>query len=383
MQGFGAGMGGAPGSGDFADAAKQYWSAWGDMMRRAGAASAPPAPPAAAQPNWNDVAGWWSSLAGAGAPAAKASPTDDVDALMQRFNAHAGGWFNQMQQLATQFAGRNASPSDIAGAWRQALGGAAANPFADVFAGMGQQPGQLGFDAWLKQIAPFLQGMQAMQAPQADAMAWLGLPTFGFTREHQERLQRLVQAQLEYQQKNNAYGSLMSEAAQQAFVRFEQKLRDRTEPGKQIASARALFDLWIDAAEEAYAEIALSERFREVYGELVNAQMRLRGAVQREVELMAQLVGMPTRTEMDSTHRKIVQIERELRRMRDMLSAHSAGDGTRGASDDAQSVQAASEPAHSGSGPQPAASRPKKPATAGGGTASPDGAGTGQPKRKR
>lgn len=391
MQGFGAGgTGGMPGSAEFNDAATQYWNAWGEMMRRAGGAVAPAAPAAPAQPSWSDVAGWWSNVAGAGAPTAPkpAAVTDNVDELMRRFNAHAGGWYAQMQQLASQFAGQNASPADIASAWRQALGGSAANPFADVFAGMSQQPGQMGFDAWFRQIAPFLQAMQGMQTPSADMTAWLGLPTFGFTREHQQRIQQLMQAQLEYQQKNSAYTSLMSEATQQAFVRFEEKLKQRTQPGQQIASARALFDLWIDAAEESYAEIALSTRFREVYGQLVNAQMRLRGAVQREVELMGEMVGMPTRTEMDSTHRKIVQLEREMRRLRDRLATVTADAATNApASPDpvaetmSEAKTAAAAPVSATAAqkakavPTPAARPQPKAKTA--------GAAAAQPKRKR
>ena len=87
-------------------------------------------------------------------------------------------------------------------------------------------------------------------------------------------------------------------------------LRNRQE----ITTARGLFDLWIDSAEEAYAAVALSQEFREVYGALGNAQMRLRAAIQIEVEHITGLFGMPTRTEIDSAHRKIAELERALRR---------------------------------------------------------------------
>src|SRR3546814_8079002 len=86
----------------------------------------------------------------------------------------------------------------------------------------------------------------------------------------------------DYQQCTQAYDALMQEATRDAFGLFEDKLAECEEPGRQIQSARALFDLWADAAEDAYAKIALSHEFREVYGKLVDAQMRLRGGVQRE-----------------------------------------------------------------------------------------------------
>jgi polyhydroxyalkanoate synthase subunit PhaE len=113
----------------------------------------------------------------------------------------------------------------------------------------------------------------------------------------------------------------MLKAAQRAFEVFEDKLAERSEPGRQLRTARAMFDLWIDAAEEAYAEIALSPEFRKVYGDLVNAQMRVRSGVQQQVEQVSGMFGMPTRSEVDAAHRKIAQLERELRRLRDAVGA--------------------------------------------------------------
>src|SRR3546814_13196363 len=72
--------------------------------------------------------------------------------------------------------------------------------------------------------------------------------------------------------------------SEQAFVVFEGKLAEHEAPGRQLGSVRAVYDLWIDAAEQAYAEIALSPQFGVAYGEMVNAQMRLRLANQNELE---------------------------------------------------------------------------------------------------
>jgi U3 small nucleolar ribonucleoprotein component len=47
--------------------------------------------------------------------------------------------------------------------------------------------------------------------------------------------------------------------------------------------------------------------------------MKVRAGLQREVEQYCNQIGIPTRTEIDAAHRKIVQLERELRRMRDVL----------------------------------------------------------------
>lgn len=313
----GSGFGGPGfgGPGDPGALAQQYWSALTEAMRSAGGG-------ARQQDPWQAAMQQWSQLAGGGQ-----SRNDAGDAI-ERFSAQARQWFGTMQQVAEQFAGKSASPEDIAAAWKQAMGGGG-NAFASLLSGMTGR-GQSGFEDWYAQIAPMFNGMfngmsggNLLGGMRQEAMSWLQTPAFGHNREQQERWQALVEAQLELQQKNDAYNALMLDAGRDAFDRFERKLAERSEPGRQLQSARALFDLWIDAAEEAYAEIALSPGFRKVYGELVNAQMRVRAGIQNEVERMCGLFGMPGRTEVDSAHRKIAELERQLRRVRDAVSAQA------------------------------------------------------------
>ncbi|HQX92515.1 MAG TPA: poly(R)-hydroxyalkanoic acid synthase subunit PhaE, partial [Thermomonas sp.] len=111
------------------------------------------------------------------------------------------------------------------------------------------------------------------------------------------------------------YNKLLTRISQDAYACFESKLAEREEPGRQIGSVRALFDLWVDAAEDAWAKAALSQDYRRVFAELTNAQMQLRGAVQAQAEQAATALGLPGRTELDSAHRKIAELERQLRRM--------------------------------------------------------------------
>lgn len=284
--------------GDFDALAREYWARMGEMMQQG-------AVPPAGLPGWDDAMGAWSRMATGGVPG--------VDDMVGRFDRQARDWYGRFQELAAGFIGRDAGAADVAEACKQMLGGAMAQPFADMFDTMGG-PGQQGFDQWMKQAGPFLGALQG------EGRAWLGMPTFGFNREHQARWQRIAQLHMDYQSRSQACQALLAEAGQKAFQFFEDKLADHAQPGRQLTSARALFDLWVDAAEEAYAEVAMSPRYREDFGEMVNAQMRLRAAVQHEVELVAGLFGMPSRTEIDSAHRKIVQLERELRRLRDAVA---------------------------------------------------------------
>lgn len=290
---------------DFEALARQYWNAWGEMMR-GGAGAAPPDAMQAGAKAWHDAVDWWTRLVHGNRA--------EVNTVVERFNAQARSWYGQMQQVAAQFAGQDAGAAEIANAWKQALGAVGENPFPEMLRAMRGQ-GQKGLDQWIEDASPYL------DAWKREGASWLGMPAFGFAREHQERLQALMQAQVDYQEQTSAYNALMAKAIQRAYEVFEDKLAERSAPGRQLQSARAMFDLWIDAAEEAYAEIALSPEFRTVYGQLANAQMRVRAGVQRQVEEVSGMFGMPTRSEVDAAHRKVAELERQLRRLRDQLGA--------------------------------------------------------------
>ncbi|MCR6496129.1 hypothetical protein LJB71_07820 [Thermomonas sp. S9] len=233
------------------------------------------------------------------------------NAAFDHLQRQAGAWLAQMQQVAAQFAGRPHSAPDVARAWRDVVGG---NPFAGMVQGM-QGPGLGNLAQWGELAAPWLHGLRA----QAEGM--LGLPAFGLAREHQERGQALGRALLRLQRAQDAWNALLARASQDAFARFEARLVEHEAPGRQLTSVRALFDVWVDAAEEAWAELALSREYRHALGELVNAQMQARAAAQAIGEQMACALGLPGRMELDSAHRKLAELERALRRMQDAPAA--------------------------------------------------------------
>ncbi|MEZ0470356.1 class III poly(R)-hydroxyalkanoic acid synthase subunit PhaE [Luteimonas salinilitoris] len=322
---------------DFESLARQYWNAWGDALR-----SASPDAGAQGAQALQDAIGRWARMA------QEQEQPGAADVVVARFDAQARQWYAQMQQVAAQFAGRDGSAADVVDAWKRALGAAGVNPFPEMFRSM-RGPGLHDFEHWMEQVAPLL---QAWRAQGSDL---LELPAFGFAREHQERWQRLAQAQVELQQRTEAYNALMLKASQQAYAILERRLAEREQPGLQIESPRALFDLWVDAAEEAYAEVALSPEFREAYGDLVNAQMRVRGVVQREVEQLCRQFDMPTRSELDGAHRKIVELERQVRRLRDAVVSSTV------ASPEAAAVRKPAKAAKAGK-PRKSAARSGQPA---------------------
>ena len=192
------------------------------------------------------------------------------------------------------------------------------NPFAGMFQQMSGQNAH-GMDQWMQQATPWLDAMRG----QFGGM--FNMPAFGLQREQQERWQALGKSQMDYQKAMSGYNAQLMECGKRAYAKFEDKLAERSEPGRQLDSTRAVFDLWIDAAEESWSEVAMTPEFRSAYGDLVNAQSRVRAGVQGEVERTTGMLGMPTRTEVNSTHKKVTQLERDLRALKQQLAELEAG----------------------------------------------------------
>jgi class III poly(R)-hydroxyalkanoic acid synthase PhaE subunit len=325
---------------DFEALSRQYWNAWSEMARQAGQGQIQQVP------GWQEAMDLWAPWARDGR-----AQTDDT---ISRMNSQTGAWFGQMQELAKRFSGGQSNASDITSEWKKALGiegGGFSNPFAGMFQQMSGH-GAHGMDQWMKQAAPW------MDALRSQGSAMFNMPAFGLQREQQERWQALAKSQMDYQQAMSGYNAQLMECGKRAFAKFEDKLAERSEPGRQIDSTRALFDLWIDAAEEAWSEVALTPEFRSAYGDLVNAQSRVRAGVQGEVERTTGMFGMPTRTEVNSSHKKVTQLERDLRELRQRLAELEAVVGSAATSAAHAAPRAKAEPARKAAVVKKAASKP-------------------------
>jgi polyhydroxyalkanoate synthesis regulator phasin len=162
----------------------------------------------------------------------------------------------------------------------------------------GAQPGSEGFDDWVK---------VALEA--------LSMPALGITREQQEEQQALLRAWIDYAGHYARYQALLKGVHDRANATLH---ATGMPPGAD--SLRAVYDHWVNLAEQNYAEAALSAEFREVYAALVNAQMRLKVLQQGQVERMAVQAGMPTRSEVNSLGERLQAVRRELRQMQGLAA---------------------------------------------------------------
>ena len=214
-------------------------------------------------------------------------------------------------------------------AWSRSLAGSVPVPAAPP--PMPSADGLKSYLDWMQQAAAAMTGqgghvappvapfghwtMPGVGTPPAGLDALRGLldtPAFGYTREQQAQQQALLRALLDHQQASARYQELLARAQAQGAERMQRKL---AEPGFQVDSLKAMYDLWVDAVEEAYAEIALSDEFREAYATQGNTQMRVRQLQQQQVEQWCRETGLPTRSEVATLGQRLQELRRDLRRM--------------------------------------------------------------------
>lgn len=272
--------------GDYQKLSEQFFRGMADMGATMGLKQN-------ATPPWGEALEQWSKLY-SGNPA-------QHSAMFEQLLDQAKSYFGVLQSLFEQ-KGKLPGTEEL----RKLVG-----DFAGRF--IHQEP----MHQWWSKVQPML-GALLPDLPkdfgEESLRKLLSAPAFGYAREHQERLQGFARAALDFEAAQRGYQQLIAKSLEGAVSVMQSKLADAGEPGgKPLQTPRQVYDLLIDALEEAYAEVALSNEFRAAYGQLVDAQMRLKSHVQKEVELIAGQLGMPTRTEVDASHRKIAELKRALR----------------------------------------------------------------------
>lgn len=277
---------------DFQSLAQQSWEAWTRQLQAQQSATANPfsAPPPASVPGSDTLErtlaglkGYVDLLQGMAAGSAANQPPD---------------WTRQLQQLF----------------------GAGTQPFAQAFNGIDSS----GAEGFSRQWQAWLQAAQHAGIADLGGLAGASpTPAFGLSREQQMQQQALLAAMLASMQASARYQSLIQRVNAQGMEQLQARLA-QAGPDQQVESLKALYDLWVDVVEKAYAEIALSDEFREAYGEMVNAQMRVRQLQQQQTEQLCQQLGVPTRSEVSSLGERLQALRREFRASRAGVSRTGA-----------------------------------------------------------
>lgn len=220
-----------------------------------------------------------------------------------------------LKSYAEWMQGAATSVSSSGTDWSQQLEqffGKGRQPFAAAFTGLSPDPGSTASaPAFPQQWLAWLQSLQnnaGATAPAAPPFA-----SFSADPEQLAEQQRLLAAITEHLEAANRYQRLIQRSNEKAIEKMRARLAPLAEPTARIESLKMLYDVWVECAEEAHAEIALSDEFCQAYAAMVNTQMRVRHLQQAQTEKFCQQMGMPTRSDVDNLGERLHALRRELR----------------------------------------------------------------------
>ncbi len=153
---------------------------------------------------------------------------------------------------------------------------------------------------------------------------FLSAPGVGYTREWQEQLQTQARLLLDYQNAYNEYAAGYAQIGLQSVERLEALLKERRKDDKSATGMRELYDLWVDCCEDAYGEYVSTDEYAELHGRLVNRLMALKQHSREMIDELLGAIGMPTRLETNTLHRRLQEVRREGRAIRTELEALKA-----------------------------------------------------------
>ena len=279
--------------------AEQYWKSFSDLA--SGTFSNPNA-----TSSWSESLEQMSKLYG---------KSDQNEALLDQIMGQGKAFLSMLENMYK--SGQGTSGVDFAALAKKTLEDLGQqNPFT---AGFGSNP-------FAQSNANPIAFMQNANTPAFDfskftqpggfsaAMPQLmDFPSFGLNRESQERKVEMFKGMKAHFEANKIYNALTLKSMQNGIERMQSKLAERSEPGRELDSMKAVYDLWIDSLEESFAQTALSPEFQDAYADLVNTKMRVQASIQKQVALTTGELGMPTRGEMDSVHKKLADMRRDAR----------------------------------------------------------------------
>lgn len=109
------------------------------------------------------------------------------------------------------------------------------------------------------------------------------------------------------------HNTVMLEAWTRALGAFAAALDRRAEEGRALESWREVTALWIETANDVLLDAQRSEPFLASQRALLKASTDLQRAQQEVATFLGDLLGLPTRTEVDDLHRTVTELRRELR----------------------------------------------------------------------
>jgi len=129
----------------------------------------------------------------------------------------------------------------------------------------------------------------------------------------ERRMLAISRAWLALRQASLEHNAVMLDAWMRAARAFAAALAERNKAGGAPAGWRDTVALWTDTANTVLLETQRGQAYLDSQQRQLRASTEYRLALRDAAEHFGELVGLPTRSEIDELHRTVTQLRRELR----------------------------------------------------------------------
>jgi class III poly(R)-hydroxyalkanoic acid synthase PhaE subunit len=148
----------------------------------------------------------------------------------------------------------------------------------------------------------------------------LSVPHANLPQKWPEILEERTRLWRDYQQAQEQYVVLFNKIGLHTIDLLHDKIMKMRQQGEQITQLRAVYDLWIDCGEEAYAQFARTDEYSQTNARLINTWMAWRQYEYQQLDEILAALNIPTRQEMDKMSYRLQQLGRELKTQRNGIN---------------------------------------------------------------
>ncbi|MCG7989429.1 MAG: class III poly(R)-hydroxyalkanoic acid synthase subunit PhaE [Candidatus Thiodiazotropha weberae] len=293
---------------------QSYWENWNNMSRKAMGMEPPKSPLESAMDHW------WQAVS----PSASDMSRDFMGKMMEQSKSYfrlAEGYFGNAQDSNNWLDAANRTVSDMQSMFSNSLEGvyngteSAGDDAVHKMMAFWEMP----MDNWQRMVSSLslMPGDLLRNMPHQDGLErFLSAPGLGYMREEEGQYKKLTHATVNYQRNLGEYMKFFTNLGLLAANRMKDKIQDVAESGKQIDSARGLYDLWVSSSEEVYGEQVMTPEYAKIHGSLVNSLMNLKQRLGHVVDEALGGLNMPTRRELRTLQDRLQESRRESKAMK-------------------------------------------------------------------
>ena len=300
---------------DWMKTQQKYWENWTEMSRKAMGVEKP-----AKSPLESAMDHWWKGIA----PGTTDFNQDFMNKMMNQsktFFRMAENYYQNAGESNSWLDAANRTVADL----QKMFSGGVENIFSGAeTAGDDAMHKMMAFwempmDNWQRMVSSLslMPGDLLRNVPHNDGMdRFLSAPGLGYMREEEGQYKQLMQRVVEYQRAMSEYMRFFSNLGLLSANRLREKVQELVDEGKQIDSARGLYDLWVSSSEEVYGEQVMTPEYAKISGKLVNALMAVKQKLSHLVDESLGGLNMPTRRELRTLQDRLQESRREFKALR-------------------------------------------------------------------